>query len=600
MANTYINKQMALLTWENNPEVYHILKQSEDVETARRLTYTYLLSREIALAEMATPMHPLEAAIVRDAISTMKNVISHRSERLAGFSAFNAMWRLAHADKQATEELTRGFFEDVGNLLLAVRGESGLYKEKHSPQFLRWKGRSAAQERSRQLDTLYQEIKSYILRYPIGLDSKIVERRGQNRQRILKILDSADMDWHDARWHFRNVLRDAESLARLVELTEEEREAINTMVKNRLPFGVTPYYASLMDENPSRENDHAVRAQVIPSLDYAKFMAEHRGERKQAFDFMLEHETSPIDLVTRRYPAICILKPYNACPQVCSYCQRNWEIEEVLAPDAMAAPEQLDEALKWIADHEAMEEILVTGGDPLVMGNERINKLLSRLAKISHVRRIRIGTRIPVTVPFRVTDGLADVIARYHKPPEREIAVVTHIEHVYEITPDTLEAVQKFRRRGLSVYNQHVFTVENSRRFELAALRRLLRQIGVDPYYTFNTKGKKAMEKYRVPIARLLQEQKEEARLFPGLDRTDEAMYNVPGLGKNYLRAVQHHRVIMILPDGSRVYEFHPWEKKISLVDTYVHTDIPIWNYLQELKSRGERVADYKSIWYYY
>ena len=336
---------MALRTWENNPEVYHILKHSENVEVARRLTYTYLMSREMALAEMALPMHPLEAAVVKDAIRTMKNIISHRSERLAGFSTFSKLWGLANMDSSATRGLSRGFLEDVSRLLLAVRGESDLYRERLSPGFLQWKGRKAAEERSRQLDALYREVESYVSRYQTGLDPEVVERRKKNKKHILKVLNGTDEDWRSAEWHFRNVIRDAGSLARIVELTEEEKEAINTMVRNHLPFGVTPYYALLMDRKPSRENDHAVRAQVIPSLDYARFMAEHKGEREQAFDFMLEHETSPVDLITRRYPLICILKPYNACPQVCSYCQRNWEIEEVLAPDAMATPEQLEKAL---------------------------------------------------------------------------------------------------------------------------------------------------------------------------------------------------------------------------------------------------------------
>jgi lysine 2,3-aminomutase len=87
---------------------------------------------------------------------------------------------------------------------------------------------------------------------------------------------------------------------------------------------------------------------------------------------------------------------------------------------------------------------------------------------------------------------------------------------------------------------------------------------------------------------------------MPGTVRTDEVVFNVPGLGKNYLRALQHHDVISILPDGRRVYEFHPWEKKLALADTYVYTDVSIHSYLQKLKNIGENISDYKSIWYYY
>ncbi len=117
--------------------------------------------------------------------------------------------------------------------------------------------------------------------------------------------------------------------------------------------------------------------------------------------------------------------------------------------------------------------------------------------------------------------------------------------------------------------------------------------------HTFNA-GKEETDLYRVPIARLLQEQQEEARLFPGTVRTDEIVFNVPKLGKNYLRAGQNRDVIAILPDGRRVYEFHPWEKKLALMDTYVYTDVSIYRYLRRLKADGEQMRDYRSIWYYY
>ena len=131
-------------------------------------------------------------------------------------------------------------------------------------------------------------------------------------------------------------------------------------------------------------------------------------------------------------------------------------------------------------------------------------------------------------------------------------------------------------------------------------LRGLLKRIGIEPYYTFNTKGKEETANYRVPIARLMQEQKEEARLLPGLTRTDEPVYNVPALGKNYLRAMQHREVISLLPDGSRVYEFHPWEKNIREQKSYVGVDVPILDYLQRLADIGEDISKYETIWYYF
>jgi lysine 2,3-aminomutase len=193
-----------------------------------------------------------------------------------------------------------------------------------------------------------------------------------------------------------------------------------------------------------------------------------------------------------------------------------------------------------------------------------------------------------------------EIISKYHEPGKREMTMVTHFEHPYEVTPQAMQAVQLLKTRGISVYNQAVFTIENSRRFELAALRKILRRIGVDNYYTFNTKGKEETRAYRVPMARLRQEIKEEARLLPGMVRTDEPVYNVPGLGKNYLRAQQHHSILTILPDGKRVYEFHPWEKNLRMAKPFVDVDVSIYDYLQELKRRGEDPEEYKSIWYYF
>jgi lysine 2,3-aminomutase len=272
-----------------------------------------------------------------------------------------------------------------------------------------------------------------------------------------------------------------------------------------------------------------------------------------------------------------------------------------MKPGALASEKRINAAINWIRAHPAIHEVLITGGDPLGMEDGDIEKILDRVADIPAVERIRIGSRTPVTLPTRITEALADLLARYREPGQRQIALVTHVQHSYEITPDTLTAVDRLRQRGIPVFNQLVYTFFISRRFEASFLRRTLTKIGIDPYYTFNTKGKEETVEYRVPIARLLQEQKEEARLMPGLTRTDEAVYNVPGLGKNYLRANSHRDLVSILPDGSRLYEFHPWEKNISnIAKTHLSEDVPILDYLLQLDAIGENFHDYDTIWYYY
>ncbi|MBN1465766.1 KamA family radical SAM protein [candidate division KSB1 bacterium] len=584
-----------------HPTIKSLLLEAQSAKSAREYLQTYLHQYHRTLQQNNTRIQPLEWNVQITALETFQRMISRRSERLAKFSMVATLWKLAHRlEDQLPAELNDGFFAEMIHLFLGIQGQSNIYSQEQSPAFSRLSGRPAAIMRSAQLDDMAAIGRAHLAKYKSGLRPEVINRRQKNKERILTALQGEDEDWSNYSWHLRNVIRTSEVLGRLIDLSPAEKEAIDRARAGKLPFGITPYYASLMDKEPSRQFDHAVRAQVIPPLDYVQAMLANRQDRSCQFDFMLERDTSPIDLITRRYPSIVILKPYNTCSQICVYCQRNWEIDDVLCEKALATKKKILAAIEWIADHPAVEEVLVTGGDPLVIRDAKIDFVLANLANIDHVERIRLGSRTPVVLPQRITDDLINIIARYHVPGKREIVLVTHFEHPYEVTPDAMAAVQKFKRRGISVYNQAVFTMENSRRYELVALRKTLRLIGVDPYYTFNTKGKEETKSYRVPLARLMQEIKEEARLVPGVVRTDEPVYNVPRLGKNYIRAQQHHTLIMILPDGRRLYEFHPWEKKLTLVDTYLDSDVSIWEYLQELKRRGEKIDSYDTIWYYY
>jgi lysine 2,3-aminomutase len=537
---------------------------------------------------------------VRDCVRAFTRMLTRRSEDKAEFSIAGAMRDIGLGI--ARPDLSPAFCADLFYLLLGLQGKGPKTRlaDLHLiPSYV--EGREAAIERSKQLDTLQEEVSKRMARYASGLDSLLVERRKSRRHRILRELKGTARDWKDWRWHLENIQRDPDRIKRLVPLSEDEQEAIRVARRHRLPFGVTPYYLSLMDEEPDTGIDRPIRAQVFPPLSYVAPMSVYDKTERACLDFMREGDTSPEDLITRRYAGICIFKPLNTCPQICVYCQRNWEIDDAMEPGALASDEQIARAVDWIGKHPSIYEVLVTGGDPLAMSDSELERILSALAAIPSVERIRIGTRTPVTLPMRITDRLATILSRYRVPSKRQVAVVTHIQHPAEVTPDTARAIDRLRRRGIPVYNQLVYTFFTSRRFEAALLRRLLALIGVDPYYTFNTKGKEETLAYRVPIARLLQEQKEEARLLPGLLRTDSPVYNVPGLGKNYLRATQHRDLISILPDGSRLYEFHPWEKNISrITSTHLSKDVPILDYLDRLEAIGEDSSDYDTIWYYF
>lgn len=581
------------------PKWKNVMLSSHSLETKRKLSRKFLNDIVADSFDADREMPPLEWVQIRDSIRAFRSILSARSEKLAGFGFLKYINDLIHGDMTDVEKPCPGFLAELESLLKGIMGQTEIYPE-DVPAFLMHHGREAARLRSEDLSGMARDVRRYLDRYPSGLENNAIRRRSINKSRILSYFNATEVEWQDWKWHTKHIIRDANTLNDLVKLKDEEYRAVTLARKNRIPFGITPYYLSLMDFGAGRTRDYAVRAQVIPSLHYVEKMIDLKLSNERSMDFMLERDTSPIDGITRRYPMIVILKPVLTCPQICVYCQRNWEIEDVYSPEAAVSKDKLTSAIQWISDTPEINEVLITGGDPLILSNSRIDDLLSRLSRIKHIQRIRIGTRTPVTLPQRMTESLVRTVNRYHVPGKREILVVTHFEHPYEITPQSMDAVQKFRRYGIDVYNQLVYTFYNSKKFEAAALRLKLRLIGVTPYYTFNAKGKEETDEYRVPIARLLQEQHEEARLLPGSVRTDEIVFNVPLLGKNYLRARQHRDVISMLPDGRRVYEFHPWEKKLSLMDTYVYTDVSIHAYLEKLKEAGEDLSHYGTIWYYY
>ncbi len=596
--------------WAEDQSIYKILRTSDSVEEARKRLYQYLSDLEWRYRSGEAELHPLIEAQALESIRVFRNIISPRNEKLSGYSALSYLWRLARGDEKALEEVDEGFILEMIHLFKAINGRPDIYPARYAEglelvDFSKIKGREAGIARSKYLDKLFESVWEYIKRYPSGLDPQVIAKRRENRRRILEYFGGTEDDWRDYLWHFKHVIKGrkgVEHLKNLAKLTEEEAEAVEMAVRFRIPFGITPYYLHLFDlDDKSRREDYQVRFQVLPPLHTVVEMAAHRSDREYFFDFMGEHDTSPHPLITRRYPMVAILKASNTCPQICVYCQRNWEIMEALDPNALPTKKAIDAAIDWFAQHPSMKDVLITGGDPFVLGDDLIEYMLRRLSELDHVVHIRIGTRFPVTIPFRFTDKTAEMLGSFIEPGRRYVSIVTHVESAYEVTPEMAEAVHKLRKNAVHVYNQQVFTLWNSRRFETAALRIALKKVGIDPYYTFYPKGKWEHKDYVVPVARILQERKEEARLLPGMFRTEEPVFNVPRLGKNHLRAWQDHELIMIRPDGRRVYLWHPWEKNIQLVDPYIYTDIvSIKHYLDRLEELGEDPEDYKSIWYYY
>lgn len=591
--------------WNVAPDIYSLLRESANMKSARQKIMDYLITTEMAFRNDFYELSNAEYILFRKALWVLKNFFSKRYESIAGTKPIDYLWKAA---RNGDSGVADDFIDEFEHLFKAIKGNTRVYPSHLmeglvSPDYEKYKGREAAGRRSDFLDGLGQKVDRYLRKYPDGLRSDIEKRRTENKKRVLKAFNATEDDWNNYKWQFKNVIRDEEGLERLkkvVKITREQEQSIRLSIAHDIPFALTPHYLHLMDEEPGNF-DFAVRRQVFPPLDYSETMVAHKGDRKVTFDFMREHDTSPCDTITRRYPMVCILKPVDTCPQICVYCQRNWEITSPCEEEKIhVSRKTIDKAVKWIAKHPQIMDLLITGGDPLIMNNRFIDDLLSQLAEIPTLKSIRIATRTVVTAPQRFDDELLDILSKYQEMSRRTIYVVSHFQSPYEVCRESAEAVDKLKKRGLMVYNQQVFTFANSRRFETVALRIALKKIGIDPYYVFNMKGKSEMADYSVPIARLLQERKEEARLLPGIFRTDEPVFNVPFLGKSQITSGQDRDFISILPTGERVYAFHPWEKNIRSVDSYVYNDVTIRGYLEKLKERGEDIEQYRSIWYYY
>ncbi len=593
--------ELVEVLWESNPQIYNILRRSEDLHVTRDKLSRYLNNVDAALFSVYSNRHfknmnILEKKNSRDCIRVLKTIIRTENEKQVRFSALKMLSRMAKVSR-VPKKVNRGFIFEFIFLFRGVSGRSGLYSAKEVPSFLMLKGKDAALERMKFLDDYAGRMEPFFEKYRTGLETELIHRRSMLKELILQHFGAGEGDWSDYHWHLKHIISDTKTLQSIVKLDQHEQKGLKLADKYHIPFQITPYYLSLFDSENLKQFDQSIRAQVLPSANYCKNFYESK-QKNISMDFMEEESTSPIEGITRRYPRILILKPYKSCPQICVYCQRNWELETI--DNSEITRDVITKSIDWVADNPHISEVLVTGGDPLTLNDSYLDWLLGKISDIGHIERIRIGTRTLVTLPFRFTENLLDMFNKYNRLGEQELCLMTHFQHPTEITPDVLEVVSNIKKQGINIYNQQVFTYYNSKKFESCLLRKTMKKSGIDPYYTFNTKGKEETIDYRVPISRIEQERKEEARLLPGLERTDESVFNVPRLGKSHLRAWQDHEVIMILPDGKRVYRFYPWESNLELVEPYNYVDVSIFDYLERLYLDGEDIDEYSSIWYYF
>jgi lysine 2,3-aminomutase len=291
-------------------------------------------------------------------------------------------------------------------------------------------------------------------------------------------------EWRDWGWQMRHRIRDAEALAGWIDPTPEEREAIARLAE-RFHFVITPYYAALMDP---KDPECPIRRQVVPRL-------AELSDPDGLADPLQEVAHSPVKNVIRVYPdriAFCV---NNDCALYCRFCLRKRMVGD---EEWSMRKRELAAALEWIRATPEIRDVLLTGGDPLVFSDDRLEWLLRELRAIPHVEIVRLGTRLPVTLPFRVTEGLVRRLERYHP-----IWLNTHFNHPRELTPEAAEACDRLARAGVPLGNQSVLLRGiNDDLSTMQALCEGLVRLRVRPYYCYQAQLLEGTAHFRVPIER--------------------------------------------------------------------------------------------------
>ncbi|WP_425446244.1 lysine 2,3-aminomutase [Dethiothermospora halolimnae] len=340
-------------------------------------------------------------------------------------------------------------------------------------------------------------------------------------------------DWKDWKWQVRNRITDVNQLKEVINLTEEEEKEIGeTLSKFRM--GITPYYASLMDRDDHR---CPIRMQAVPTI-----METHKGSADME-DPLHEDTDSPVPGLTHRYPDRVLFLITDQCSMYCRHCTRRRFAGQ---KDGEVGMDRIERAIEYIRNTPQVRDVLLSGGDALLVSDEKLESIIKRLREIPHVEVIRIGSRAPVVVPQRITDNLVNMLKKYHP-----VWLNTHFNHPKEITEESKEAIRKLADAGIPLGNQSVLLRGvNDCVHVMKKLVQDLVKIRVRPYYIYQCDLSMGIEHFRTPVAKGIE-------IIEGL-RGHTSGYAVPtfvvdapgGGGKtpvmpNYVVSMNHNKVIL-------------------------------------------------------
>lgn len=297
--------------------------------------------------------------------------------------------------------------------------------------------------------------------------------------------DVTDGQWNDWKWQVRKRVETLEYLKKYITLTPEEEEGVKKTLKT-LRMAITPYYLSLIDPN---DPDCPLRKQAIPTD------RETHRSAADLLDPLHEDEDSPVPGLTHRYPDRVLLLITDMCSMYCRHCTRRRFAGQ---KDGESSSDNIQKAIDYIARTPQVRDVLLSGGDALMVSDARLESIIRRLRAIPHVEIIRIGSRTPVVCPQRITDDLVNMLKKYHP-----IWLNTHFNHPHEVTPEAAAACAKLADAGIPLGNQSVLLRGvNDCVNTMKKLVHELVKMRVRPYYIYQCDLSMGLEHFRTPVSK--------------------------------------------------------------------------------------------------
>ncbi len=312
----------------------------------------------------------------------------------------------------------------------------------------------------------------------------------RNQKEIAKKIEheSKLINWMDWKWHVRNSIKTIAEFERLTGITFSKKEKVQLQKTiDYFPLSITPYYLSLIDKENYR-NDPIFKQSFADTRE----LYISKSEMK---DPLAEDKDSPVPGITHRYPDRVLFLVSNVCAMYCRHCTRKRKVGDV---DNIPSRNQIKEGLNYIRNTPQVRDVLLSGGDPFLLSDEYLDWILTELRAIPHVQVIRIGTRTPVVLPYRITDDLVNMLKKHHP-----IWINTHFNHVREITASSKRALGMLADAGIPLGNQSVLLAEvNDCPKIIKKLVHKLVENRVRPYYLYQCDLSEGLSHFRTPVGK--------------------------------------------------------------------------------------------------